>query len=153
MDLVWFYRYKRGGGQSGLLDWEFSVGLDDWSKAPAPGQVGKRLYEGLLQRELDPRWAALTNNVMHWAYGLTWGALYGLVAASICPPTIRSGLLLASVVYAADYTVLPLAKLYKQLWEYDLPTLTRDFTAHLAYGVAAAVAYRALNRPPALACS
>ena len=29
MDLLWFYRYKRGGGESGFLDWEFSAGLDD----------------------------------------------------------------------------------------------------------------------------
>jgi hypothetical protein len=91
MDLLWFYRYRRGGGQSGLLDWEFSVGVDDWSKAPAPAQIGKRLYEGFFQRELPPTWAAFTNNVLHWAYGLGWGALYGLVAGSVRPPRIRSG--------------------------------------------------------------
>jgi hypothetical protein len=141
MDLLWFYRYRRGGGQSGLLDWEFSVGVDDWSKAPAPAQIGKRLYEGFFQRELPPTWAAFTNNVLHWAYGLGWGALYGLVAGSVRPPRIRSGLVLGGVVYVGDYTVLPLAKVYRPMWEYDLPTLARDFSAHLVYGVATALAY------------
>lgn len=87
MDLLWFYRYKRGGGESSFVDWEFSAGLDDWSKAPAPAQVGKRLFEALFQQELSPRWVALTNNVMHWIYGLAGAhcmgslpARYGLLA-------------------------------------------------------------------------
>ena len=92
MDLLWFYRYRRGAGESGFLDWEFSVGLNDWSKAPAPAQVGKRLFEAFFQREVNPRWAALTNNVMHWTYGLSWGATYSFAATSSCPPGIRSGL-------------------------------------------------------------
>ena len=75
MDLLWFYRYKRGGGESSLLYWEFSVGLDDWSKASAPAKVGKRLYETFFQGELSPKWAALTNNVMHWSYGMVWGGI------------------------------------------------------------------------------
>ncbi|HEX9411923.1 MAG TPA: hypothetical protein VF916_00325 [Ktedonobacterales bacterium] len=65
MDLLWFYRYKRGGGEQSLLEWEFSSGLADWSNAPAPAQVGKRLFEGFFQRELPAQYAALTNNVMH----------------------------------------------------------------------------------------
>src|SRR5579859_5217854 len=68
MDLLWFARYKRGGGESDFFTWEFSVGLDDWSKASAPGQLGKRMFEAFFQRELSARWAALTNNVMHWSY-------------------------------------------------------------------------------------
>jgi hypothetical protein len=141
MDLLWFYRYKRGGGESSLLDWEFSVGVTDWDKAPAPAQVGKRLYEGFFQRELPADRAALTTNIMHWGYGLGWGALYGLVAGSVCPPRIRSGLVFGAVVWTTDYVVLPLAKLYKPMWEYDAATLARDLSAHLVYGVATAAAF------------
>jgi hypothetical protein len=141
MDLLWFYRYRRGAGGSGFLDWEFSVGLNDWSKAPAPAQVGKRLFEGFFQRELNPRWAALTNNVMHWTYGLSWGATYSVAATSSCPPRIRSGLVFGALVWTMDYVILPPAKLYKPAWEYDLLTLARDFSAHLVYGVATAIAF------------
>jgi len=38
MDLLWFYRYKRGGGESGFLDWEFSAGLDVWWEEPERGE-------------------------------------------------------------------------------------------------------------------
>ena len=101
MDLLWFYRYKRGGGENGPIDWEFSIGLDDWSKASVPGQIGKRLYEAYFQKELAPRWAALTQNLVRWAYGLAWGALYGLVAGSGRPRRILSGLLFGSAVWVA----------------------------------------------------
>jgi hypothetical protein len=156
MDLLWFYRYKRSGGEQGFLTWEFSAGLDDWSKAGAPAQVGKRLFEGFFQRDLSPRKAALTNNVMHWAYGLGWGATYGLVAGTLCPPPLRSGLLFGSVVWTSDYIILPLTKLYKPVWKYDLPTLWQDLSAHLVYGVGTAVAVKAAHgswRWPVAGCS
>ena len=142
MDLLWFYRYKRGGGENGPIDWEFSIGLDDWSKASVPGQIGKRLYEAYFQKELAPRWAALTQNLVHWAYGLAWGALYGLVSGSGRPPRIVSGLLYGSAVWVTGYVILPPARLYKPMWEYDAATLAKDFSAHLLYGVATAIAYR-----------
>jgi hypothetical protein len=143
MDLLWFLRYKRGGGESGFMDWEFSVGLNEWSKAPAPARLGKQLYEGFFQRELPAERAALTNNVMHWGYGVGWGALYGLLAGSARRPQIRSGLLFGSLVWAVDYVVLPLAKLYRPIWEYDLATLWQDLSAHLVYGVTTAAVFRA----------
>jgi uncharacterized membrane protein YagU involved in acid resistance len=142
MDLLWYCRYKRGGGESGPIEWEFSIGLDDWSNASTPGQVGKRLYEGYFQKELVPRWAALTEDVVHWAYGLDWGALYGIVTGGGRPPRIMSGLLFGSAVWLFGYVLLPPAKLYKPVWEYDAPILAKDYRAHLVYGVATAVAFR-----------
>jgi hypothetical protein len=57
-----------------------------------------------------------------------WGAVYGIVAGSVCPPRVRSGLLLGCVVWTVDYIVLPLAKVYKPMWEYDLRTLAEDLS-------------------------
>ena len=142
MDLLWYARYKRGGGESGFADWELSAGLDDWEHASAPGKLGKHLYEGFLQREMPARYAALTNNVMHWGYGIGWGALYGIVAGSECRPRARFGLLLGPIVWASGYVVLPLAKLYKPIWQYDPKTLWDDLSAHLVYGLATAAVFR-----------
>ena len=66
MDLLIYRRYRRDGGAQALLEWEFSASVEDWDGAAAPGQVGRRLVEGLFQVELASRWARLTNNVMHW---------------------------------------------------------------------------------------
>src|SRR5262249_52460304 len=91
MDALWFWRYKRGGGEGGFLGWEFSSGLCSWDEAPAPALVGKRLFEGLFQREVPPERAALVNNLTHWGYGKLAGAQYGLVVASLKTPRVIYG--------------------------------------------------------------
>lgn len=147
MDLLWFVRYKRGGGEGGFVDWEFSRGLDSWDDAGPPAQVGRRLFEGLLQRELPDARAALVNDVMHWSYGLAWGAQYGVVASSL--PARRAaldGIVFGSIVWAGDYVILPVAKLYKPIWQYDAKTLADDLSAHLVYGTTAAATFRLLCR-------
>jgi hypothetical protein len=145
MDLVQFARHRLGGGQERLLAWEFSAGLKDWGQAPAPAQLGKRIVEGAVQRQLPPERAALVNNLMHWGYGIAWGGLFGLVAGSLRAPKVRHGLVLGATVWTSGYVVLPLAGLYRPIWEYDARVLARDLGDHLVYGVSAAGAYRLLG--------
>jgi hypothetical protein len=146
MDLVQFARYRRGGGEDRLLAWEFSAGLKDWEQAPAPAQLGRRVVEGVLQRELPAERAPLTNNLMHWGYGIAWGGLFGLVAGSLRAPKVRHGLALGATAWAAGYVLLPLAGLYRPIWEYDAKVLAKDLGDHLVYGLGAATAGRLLAR-------
>ncbi len=145
MDALLFARYRRGGGESRFAPWELSSGLSSWEQAPAPAQVGKRLVEGLFRRELPPQRAPLVNNVTHWAYGMLGGVQYGLVADSLRTPRVLYGLPFGASVWAAGYVVLPAAKLYKPIWEYDRKTLAKDLSAHLVYGLATATALRLLS--------
>jgi hypothetical protein len=145
MDALWFVRYRRGGGTSDFAAWEFSSGVSSWDQAPAPARLGKRLVEGLFQRELSLRREPLVNNITHWGYGMFGGAQYGLVAKTLPAPKIRYGLPFGAAVWASSYVVLPVAKVYKPIWEYDLRTLAKDLTAHLAYGVGTATALRLLT--------
>jgi hypothetical protein len=144
MDLVWYRRYQRGGGKESFGDWEFSAGLDDWDNASAPAQLGKRAYEGVLQRPLPPERAALTNNVVHWATGVGWGAGFGVVAGSMPAPRVRHGLVFGPAVWSSSYVILPLAGLYKPIWKYDPKTLAKDLSAHLVYGLTTAAVFRIL---------
>jgi hypothetical protein len=43
-------------------------------------------------------------------------------------------------VCGASYVILPAAKLYKPIWDYDAKTLAADLRAHLVYGLATATA-------------
>jgi hypothetical protein len=144
MDALLFGRYRRDGGDSAFEAWESSAGLDNWDQAPAPAQVGKRLVEGLFLRELPPERARLVNNVTHWGYGLLGGVQYGLVAGSLRAPRVRYGLPFGASVWAGGYVVLPAAKLYKPIWDYDRVTLAKDLTAHLVYGLGTAAAFQLL---------
>jgi len=58
--------------------------------------------------------------------GLAWGAVYWIVTGAGRPPPILAGLLFGSAVWLFSYAILPPAKLYKPIWEYDAPTLAKD---------------------------
>ena len=47
--------------------------------------------------------------------------------------------------WLSGYVVLPLAKVYKPIWEYDARTLADDLSAHLVYGAAASAVFAALT--------
>ena len=146
MDTFLFARYRRNGGDSSAWEWESSAGVTTWEEAPAPAHVGKRLAEGLFGIALPPTRARLVNNVMHWGYGILNGAPYGVIAGSLPTPRIRYGLAFGATVWAGDYVILPAAKLYKPIWDYDVKTLADDLSGHLVYGVATAAALRLLSR-------
>jgi hypothetical protein len=145
LDTVQYVRYRRAGGRESPLAWEFAP-VDSWEKAPAPGQVAKRLVEGLTQRELPDRWAWLTSTVAHWSYGSAAGALYGILAGSLRRPHALYGVPFGAAVWVSGYIVLPEAGLYKPIWEYDAKTLAWDLSAHLAYGASTGTAFRLLAK-------
>jgi hypothetical protein len=146
MDLLWFYRYKKDGGEDGFLSWEFSSGIASWDEAPAPAQVGRRLFEGIFQREIPAERAGLVNNVTHWGYGMLGALQYGIVAGSLKSARVIYGLPFGATVWASGYVVLPLAHLYKPIWQYDPQTLAKDLSAHLVYGLTTAGAFDVLSR-------
>lgn len=146
MDLVWYRRYRRGGGDRPLLEWEFAAGLNGWQDAPVPAQVGKRVAEGFLGRELPVGAAMPMTNLVHWSYGLFWGACYGILAGSTKSASPVLGPPFAAGIMAMEYTVLPLGTFYKPIWQYDIKTLWQDFSAHFAFGLALATAFNILRR-------
>jgi hypothetical protein len=146
MDTLLYRRYHHSGGQSGFLAWESSEGVESWEHAPAPALVAKRLLETMLKREVSPRYARLLNNATHWGFGLAAGAGYGLAMSSRAP-RVWAGLPFGAAVWATGYVVLPRLGVYEEIWNYDLDTLAKDLSAHLAFGTATAAAFRLLTDP------
>lgn len=149
MDLLWYSRYRRDDGDRQFIDWEFSTELDSWENAPAPAKFGKRLFEGVFRRELPAERAALVNNVTHWATGVGWGAVFGVLSGSLTARRSWHGLIFGTGVWLQSYAVLVPAKLYKPMWEYDAKTLWEDLSAHLVYGLTTATSFRVLATPAA----
>jgi hypothetical protein len=141
MDTFWYARYRAGGGEQQPLTWEFG-GPNRWDSVSAPAQVGRRLYEAFTQRPLDERWARLTNNVMHWGYGIAWGGALGIVSGSLPRRRLLEGPAFGASVWASSYVALPLAGLYKPIWKYSAGELAPDLAAHLIYGTVTDLAVR-----------
>jgi len=146
MDLVWYVRYKRGGGEASFLTWEFASAPTTWDKASAPANVGKLLYETATHQELPTSEIGPTTNIMHWGYGVQWG--FVLAWALGCSRYVRPWHLplLGALVWLAGYASLPIAGFYKPIWSYDPKTLWQDLSAHLVYGVGAVAAFWAACR-------
>jgi hypothetical protein len=140
LDAVQYLKYRRSGGTEDPLAWEFAP-IDSWDKAPDPGQVAKRVIEGFTHRELPDRWAFPVSTVMHWAYGASAAAGYGIVAGSLRRPRPVYGLPFGATVWITGYVVLPEAGLYKPIWKYDAKTLAWDLAGHLSYGAGTGTAF------------
>jgi hypothetical protein len=145
MDLVLYRRYRSGGGQHDFFKWEFAS-VKDWDKAPAPAIVGNRIVEGFTSEPLPPDRAGFVNNVMHWGYGMGWAAAFAMVAGSLRRPFVALGAPFGATVWSSSYILLPIAKLYKPIWEYDARTLWKDLSAHLAFGLGTSTAFALLRR-------
>lgn len=145
MDALGYVEYRRGGGTERFRDWELSSGVSSWDDAPAPAQIGRRLFEGLFQREIPPDRAALVSNVTHWAYGILAGAAYGVAAESTSRPRVWYGPVFGAGMWGFSYTALPPTGLYKPIQDYDRATLAKDLSVHLAYGLGTGVTLRLIS--------
>lgn len=146
MDLLLYRRYRRAGGTDSLWRWELAGGVMRWDEASAPGQLGQKLERFVTGRPPPDSWARTTTNLIHWATGIGWGLQYGALASRTSRhPWIRA-LALGPVAWLAGYAVLPLAHVYKPIWDYDARTLGEDLSVHLVFGTATSAVFAALSR-------
>jgi hypothetical protein len=145
MDLVLYRRYRRDGGKDSLWRWEFASGVTSWDDASAPGQVGRKIEQLATHRPPPENWARTTTNVVHWATGIGWGVQYGVLAGRTTRHPRVLALALGPSAWLSSYVLLPLAKIYKPIWEYDAKTLGDDLSAHLVFGTATAAVFAALR--------
>ena len=146
MDLMQYRGYRKGGGTEGLFAWETARGVNKWEDASAPGQFGKRVAERITGRPLPDQWARLTTNLVHWTTGLAWGAQFGIASGLSVRHRGALSVLLGPTVWLSGYVILPLANVYKPIWEYDRATLIKDFGSHMIYGSITAASFATLTR-------
>jgi len=143
MDLLWYSRYRRGGGKDPFGSWEITSRINDWEAAPAPARMGRILVRSATGRDVPVARAAALSNVMHWSYGTTWAAGYAVAVAGRRGRPWWHGPAFGAAVWASDYVTLPLAGVYEPIWRYDAAALWKDLSAHLVFGTAADGALRA----------
>lgn len=146
MDRLLYRRYRRDGGKDSFWQWEFAGGVMSWDEASAPGQVGRKIEQLATHRPPPDNWARTTTNLVHWATGIGWGVQYGALAGASARHPRMLALALGPSAWLSSYALLPLAKIYKPIWEYDAKTLADDLSAHLVFGTATAAVFAALNQ-------
>jgi hypothetical protein len=119
---------------------------DPWGQASTPAKVGRKIIEGVFNRKVSPQRIGILTNAMHWAYGTSWGALYGLTQGSDPGPALRRGLLFGTGVWTMSYLILVPMGLYQPPWMYGPKQLALDVSYHLVYGAGVGGGYAALDR-------
>jgi hypothetical protein len=116
-----------------------------WAEAPAPAQLAKKVSEGVLGKRIVKRQAPLITNVVHWGYGATLGAGYGLAASRLRVHPAAAGAAFGAAVWGLAYGLLAPLGIYEAPWRYPAKTLGVDLSYHLVYGLGAAAVYDALD--------
>lgn len=144
MDLVWYRRFRSAGGEQPFPAWETSEGVTGYENAPAPARTASAMA-GLVGATLPDSTARTVNNAVHWGTGLAWGKVHGLIAATSGVSNPILGVATAVVAWGTSYAVLPRLGVYEKMSEYDPQVLWQDLSAHLVYGVAVGLTFRALS--------
>lgn len=107
---------------------------DPWEQASAPAKVGRMLL-GALGYDVPPAKINLLTNVMHWGYGTSWGAIYGVVMGHTAHDRpLARGLAFGTWVWVMSYVQMVPLGLYEPPWKYSPRELAMDLSYHLAYG-------------------
>ena len=142
MDLVWYRRSRAAGSDQPFTEYEVSTGADGFDDVGAPAETA-RTVASAVGAEIPESRAGVANDAVHWATGVGWGAVFGALGGLAGP--LVAGPLLGTAAVATSYVVLPAIGVYERPWDYDAKTLAKDWSAHLAYGTATAVAFTLLG--------
>ena len=123
----------------------FLAGAAGTAAMMAPAQVAKRLAE-LTGRRITKKQVPWVTQAMHWAYGISWGPAYALVARERDGSPVPAGLALGTGVWAASYAQLVPLGIYEEPWRLPPQELALDLSYHMVYGLGVATAYGALAR-------
>jgi hypothetical protein len=145
MDLWQYLRYRRGDGKEGFWRWELAGDVMSWEQASAPGRLGGKALHSIMGEEPPDEWARPATNLVHWATGVGWGALYGAVASVAPRQSPARAIALGPTAWLSSYAVLPLAKVYEPIWRYDVRTLADDLLAHTVYGVVTSAVFEVIK--------
>lgn len=85
------------------------------------------------------------SNIVHWAYGTSWGAVRGLLDCAGLPAPAASAAHLA-LLWGTEQVMLPALGVAPPLTEWGGKEIAIDGWHHVTYAAAAGAAYEALNR-------
>ena len=114
----------------------------------APEQVGRKLIRFASGKRVPRKHRGKLNQGMHWAYGTSWGMLYGLLASQLAKPpgVLAGGVTLGLGVWAVSLVELPALGVAPTPWEQSPGALLTDAGFHLIYGLTSAATLSGLAR-------
>ncbi len=118
----------------------------DEEQDDAAMRVANAISEGILKRELSKEEKHIAGAFVHYAFGITTGAWYGVTAELVPGVTAGAGLPFGAFVWlTADEGVVPALGLSKAPTEYPLSIHAYALASHLVYGVTTEMVRKAVR--------
>lgn len=121
--------------------------LTDAEPSSLPADVVDRLQRRVGRGRLERKHRRVANQAMHWLYGTSWGIPYGVVAGHTKLAPEFSGPVFGLLVWGAALVHEPALGLADVPWKRSFESLGSEAFFHLAYGIGAGAAVRALRNP------
>lgn len=123
------------------------VGRQHRKNEPAPAALGRVAFRKVVGREPSEETTKKLGAGIHWAYGIEMAGLYGIARGHAGTKDVKAGLAFGAAMWAlGDLAGVPLLGLGEGPKAYSWKAHATYLGAHLAYGVAAAVASQAADR-------
>jgi putative membrane protein len=120
-------------------------GKDD-ERDTAPARLANAVSVGITGRELAKDEKEVAGAALHYAMGITSGAIYGVVVEALPVATVGAGLPFGAAIWLiADEGIVPAAGLSKWPTEYPLPVHLYAFASHLVFGLTTEVVRKAVR--------
>lgn len=114
---------------------------------PATVQVAVAISHEILRRELPEEYKKPAAQLVHYAYGMVIGGMYGLVAENSPVVTAGYGAVFGAAVWlGSDEIAVPALGFAKGPRAYPISTHAYALASHAVYGVATEFARRFLRR-------
>lgn len=119
----------------------------DEAQDDAAERLANAISVGVFDHELTPREKDTGGTALHYAYGISMGAVYGAAAEVVPGFTSGAGLPYGLLIWlGADEGVVPALGLSKSSAEYPLSIHVYALSSHLVYGLTTEIVRRAVRR-------
>ncbi|MCP9493887.1 MAG: DUF1440 domain-containing protein [Pyrinomonadaceae bacterium MAG19_C2-C3] len=137
---------QQGTPQHGAGEMLQERGSDD-EQDDAAERLANVVSVGVFDRELTKSEKQTAGTALHYAYGISMGALYGAAAELAPAVTFGTGAGYGAVIWiTADEGVVPALGLSKSPTEYPLSIHAYALASHLVYGLTTEVVRNAVRR-------
>ncbi|MCA1632502.1 MAG: DUF1440 domain-containing protein [Acidobacteria bacterium] len=137
---------QRGSSGHGVAQQLQESGGDE-EQDDATMRIADAISEGVFDHEMTRGEKQAAGTAVHYAFGITTGAIYGALAEALPRVTAGAGAPFGAAVWlAADEGVVPLLGLSKSPAEYPPSTHAYALASHLVYGLTTEVVRRAVRQ-------
>jgi uncharacterized membrane protein YagU involved in acid resistance len=121
---------------------------EEWLRSePPPQAMSRHFTHDVLHVGISEKGLARLGNVVHWGYGMAWGALYGVLHDRVPAFSKAAGLPFGIAFWiVGDELVTTAFKLTPPPQTFPIDAHVRGLAGHLAFTASADGTYRALQK-------